>query len=146
MCLKKTASITGCMTILSLRSAILFLARIHNVQKQYGYESEYIFANENGRIHAPVISSCAKNKCKQVGIPYKSIHAYRRTFSSKLKCNGVSTTVAVSLLGHTEGVNEQYYTYDVTEMQDKRTMVEMVTKEIINAKKKETNALPVSEK
>ena len=83
-------------------------------------------------IHAPVLSSCAKNKCKQIGIPYKSIHAYRRTFSSKLKCNGVSTTVVASLLGHTEEVNEQYYTYDITEMKEKQIMVGMVTKEIRN--------------
>ena len=111
---------------------INLLMRIKAVQKKYGFDSEYIFANENGRIHAPVISSCAKNKCKQIGIPYKSIHAYRRTFSSKLKCNGVSTTVVASLLGHTEEVNEQYYTYDITEMKDKQIMVGMVTKEIQN--------------
>lgn len=108
------------------------LVRIKKVQKEYGYDSQYIFANENGRVHAPVISSCAKNKCKQIGIPYKSIHAYRRTFSSNLKCNGVSTTVVASLLGHTEEVNEQYYTYDITEMKEKQVMVGMVTKEIRN--------------
>lgn len=123
---------------------INLLMRIKAVQKKYGFDSEYIFANENGRIHAPVISSCAKNKCKQIGIPYKSIHAYRRTFSSKLKCNGVSTTVVASLLGHTEEVNEQYYTYDITEMQDKHLMVGMVTKDIINTQVlKEENRLPI---
>ena len=58
------------------------------------------------------------------------------------KCNGVSTTVVASLLGHTEEVNEQYYTYDITEMQDKRIMVGMVTKDIINAQtEKETNTI-----
>lgn len=113
---------------------IKLLTKVKNVQKEYGYKSEFIFANENGRVHAPVISSCAKNKCKQIGIPYKSIHAYRRTFSSKLKCNGVSSTVVASLLGHTEEVNEQYYTYDITDVQDKRVMVSMVTKDITNAR------------
>lgn len=52
-----------------------------------------------------------------------------------------------SLMGHTEEVNEQYYTYDITEMQDKQTMVSMVTKEIMNAKnKKETNAVQIDPK
>lgn len=126
---------------------VKLLVRLQKVQKEYKYESEFIFSNENGRIHAPVISSCAKNKCKQIGIPYKSIHAYRRTFSSKLKCNGVSSTVVASLMGHTEEVNEQYYTYDITEMQDKQTMVSMVTKEIINAQKeKETNTILIGQK
>ena len=50
-------------------------------------------------------------------------------------------------MGHTEEVNEQYYTYDITEMQDKQTMVSMVTKEIMNAKnKKETNAVQIDPK
>ena len=64
-----------------------------------------------------------------------------------MKCNGVSTTVAASLLGHTEEVNEQYCTYDITEMQDKRLMVGMVTKDIINTQVIEDGTLfPIGEK
>lgn len=110
------------------------LYRVKKVEERYGYLCEYVFANETGRIHAPVISSCAKNKCKQIGIPVKSIHSYRRTFSSKLKCNGISSTVVASILGHTEEVNERYYTYDVTEMSEKLAWVQAVTKEIVNRK------------
>ena len=44
----------------------------------------------------------------------------------------MSTTVVASLLGHTEEVNEQYYTYDITEMKEKQVIVGMVTKEIRN--------------
>ena len=52
--------------------------------------------------------------------------------------------MVASLLGHTEEVNEQYYTYDITEMQDKRLMVGMVTKDIINTQVlKEENRLPI---
>ena len=108
------------------------LERVKSTEEKYGCLSEYVFSNEKGRIHAPVISSCAKNKCKQIGIPVKSIHSYRRTFSSKLKCNGVSSTVVASILGHTEEVNEKYYTYDVTEMSEKKLWVQAVTKEIVH--------------
>ena len=31
-----------------------------------------------------------------------------------MRCDGVSATVAASLLGHTKEVNEQYYTFDVS--------------------------------
>lgn len=110
------------------------LRKLRKVQEEYGYLNDFIFANEDGRIHAPTISDCARNKCKQVGIPNKSIHAYRRTFSSRLKCNGLSSTVVSALMGHTEEVNEQYYTYDVTDMQDKQLFVQMVTKEIAMSK------------
>ncbi len=87
---------------------------IKKVEISYGYICEWVFANEYGRIHAPVISSCAKNKCRQLGIDEKGIHAYRRTLNSKMRCDGVSATVAASLLGHTKEVNEQYYTFDVS--------------------------------
>jgi len=106
------------------------LIKVREIEKEYGYLGEFIFQNEEGRVRASVISSCAKNKCLQLGIPVKSIHAYRRTFSSKLKCNGVSSTVVSALLGHTEEVNEQYYTYDITNIEEKKLMVGMVTKEI----------------
>lgn len=115
------------------------LRRLRMVQEEFGYLNEFIFANEDGRIHAPTISDCARNKCKQVGIPNKSIHAYRRTFSSRLKCNGLSSTVVSALMGHTEEVNEQYYTYDVTDMQDKQLFVQMVTKEIAISKDETVN-------
>ena len=114
------------------------LRQLRKIQEEYGYLNEFIFANEYGRIHAPVISDFARNKCKQVGIPNKSIHAYRRTFSSKLKCNGLSSTVVSALMGHTEEVNEQYYTYDVSNMQDKQMFVQMVTKEIAMSKEENT--------
>ena len=44
----------------------------------------------------------------------------------------MSTTVVASLLGYIEEVNEQYYTYDITEMKEKQVMVGMATKEIQN--------------
>ena len=122
------------------------LCRVRAAEEKYGYLCEYVFANEAGRIHAPVISSCAKNKCKQIGIPVKSIHTYRRTFSSKLKCNGISSTVVASLLGHTEEVNERYYTYDVTEMTEKQVWVQAVTKDIANKKENPVNAVQGNQK
>ena len=67
-----------------------------------------VFLNENGRVHAPMISSCSKNKCRQVGNSEKGIYAFRRTVNSKMRCEEVSATAA--LLGHTEDVNERYYT------------------------------------
>lgn len=112
---------------------IALLYRLRTIQIEYDYLGDYIFQNEEGRIHAPTISACAKNKCIQLGIPVKSIHSYRRTFSSRLKCRGISSTVVSALLGHTEEVNEQYYTYDVTDIEEKKLMVGMITKEIASS-------------
>lgn len=99
------------------------LERLKSVEQEYGYLCEWVFANEKGRIHAPIISSCAKTKCRQLGIDGKGIHAYRKTLNSNLRCRGVSATVAASMLGHTKEVNEQYYTFDVTDMHERAKIV-----------------------
>ena len=96
-----------------------------------GYICEWVFANENGRIHAPIISSCTKNKCRQVGITEKGIHAYRKTVNSKMGCNGVSSVVAASLLGHSQEVNEEYYTFDVASLEDKIKVVSTMNKQML---------------
>ncbi len=106
------------------------LERIKKVQLQYGFICEWVFADKNGRIHAPVISSCSKNKCRQIGISDKGIHAYRRTVNSKMRCGGVSATVAAALLGHSADVNNQYYTFDTSGLDEKMRIVESVNKKM----------------
>lgn len=103
------------------------LDTVKMVEMKNGYISEWVFSNENGRIHAPIISSCIKNKCRQIGIDEKGIHAFRKTLNSKMRCSGVSATIAASLLGHTEEVNEKYYTFDVSSLKEKNDIVTKVT-------------------
>ena len=99
------------------------LEKLKSVEQEYGYLCEWVFANENGRIHAPMISACSKAKCRQLGIDSKGIHAYRKTLNSNLRCRGVSATVAASMLGHTKEVNEQYYTFDVTDISERAKII-----------------------
>lgn len=103
------------------------LDMVKKVEIQNGYICEWVFANENGRVHAPSISSCIKNKCRQIGIEERGIHALRRTVNSKMRCNGVSATVAASLLGHSEQVNEQYYTFDISTLKQKAEIVSQIS-------------------
>ena len=107
------------------------LDKLKRVEIQYGYVCNWVFANENGRVHSTVISSCSKNKCRQIGITEKGIHADRRTINSKMKCMGVPTVVAASLLGHTEEVNEQYYTFDITNMEEKAKIVSGINRRVV---------------
>ena len=96
------------------------LLRARKAEIKSGFLGEYVFSNENGRIHARTISDCARNKTMSKDfINPKSIHALRRTLNSNLRCNGVSATVAASLLGHSEKVNEENYTYDVSSFAQK---------------------------
>lgn len=106
------------------------LDEIKRVSELNGFLCEWVFSSKEGKIHAPVISSCIKNKCIQLDIEKVGIHACRRTINSKMRCNGVAAPVAASLLGHTEQVNEQYYTFDVVSVKEKADIVSMVNSQI----------------
>lgn len=104
------------------------LGRLEAVEKEYGYFCEWVFANENGRVHTITISDCSKTKCRQLGIDEKGIHAYRKTLNSNLRCMGVSSTVAASMLGHSREVNERYYTFDVSDQSERTRIVSEINR------------------
>ena len=106
------------------------LETVKHIESENGFLCEWVFANENGRLHAPVISSCAKNKCRQIGLDDKGIQAYRRTVNSRMRHNGVPRITTSSLLGHTEEVNEQYYTFDMSTMDEKMKIVSIINQEV----------------
>ena len=106
------------------------LQKIKKAEMQKGWFCEWVFADGNGRIHAPVISSCMKNKCRQLNLPDHGIHSWRKTVNSKMRTNGVSSVIAASLLGHSVQVNEKYYTFDVSDYEEKQKIIENVNKSI----------------
>lgn len=105
---------------------IILFKEIWMVQQKYGFKSEYVFFGYNGRVHAGIISSCLKRKCKSVGVDCKGIHAFRRTLNSKMRCNGVPDVVAASLLGHSPQVNRDYYTFDISSLLEKKDIISAV--------------------
>ena len=103
------------------------LFRVRTYETDHGWFGEYVFQDAEGRITKSKISDTTRNITMSDDFSgIKSIHAIRRTFNSRLKCNGVSTTIASSLLGHTERVNEQNYTYDVSELAEKKRVVNAI--------------------
>lgn len=110
------------------------LDKVKSVEIEYGYFCEWVFADENGRIHAPVISSCSKNKCRQAQVNEggeQGIRIYRRTLNSKLRCNGVPVTIASSMLGHSEQVNKTYYTFDISSNKEKAEILSRINKDTL---------------
>lgn len=105
------------------------LNRIKEYEQSNNLYGRYIFMTSSGRLHANVVSSSIRNRTmtKEFSNP-KSIHAIRRTFNSTLRCMGVSSTIAASLLGHTEKVNDMNYTYDVEALSKKKEYIELVEK------------------
>ena len=104
---------------------LLFEIRDYEIDR--GWFGEYVFQDSEGRITKAKISDAVRNYTMSeefTGI--KSIHDIRRTVNSRMKLNGVSTTTASALLGHSERVNEQNYTYDLSELETKKAIVEQI--------------------
>lgn len=104
------------------------LNTVKDIEQSNGYLTDFIFSNEDGPINFRTISSCLKNKCRQVGMKTIGIHAYRRTVNSKMADDGVSVTVRAALLGHSKEVNERYYTYDISTLTDKINVVSNINR------------------
>ena len=55
-------------------------SRIKTAQITHGITSEYVFANETGRINSHTITCAMSRRCKEAGIAEKRIHAIRKPF------------------------------------------------------------------
>ena len=111
---------------------MMLFSKIKKVQDEYGCYKGFVFStSSDGQVHCRTISDCIRNKCIQIGMRHaKGMNAVRRTVNSKMRCAGVSAPVAASLLGHTEEVNQQNYTYDITHMDYKREVVEKINEKL----------------
>lgn len=109
-------------------------AKIKAVQKKNGIVDKFVFADKNGRITAQAISNAVPRRCRNAGIPEKSIHAIRRTVSSNLRTE-LPLAVVANLLGHLESTNEEFYNYDTTETKLKSQAISNIWKKTCNSSK-----------
>lgn len=105
-----------------------FFDNLKKIEMEYGYLTPYVFSNENGRIHRGTLCSCGQNKCKQAGTTAGGLQVLRRTFNSELRTSGVSSVIASSILGHSQRVNERYYTYDTSNMDYKTEVMHEINR------------------
>jgi integrase len=104
------------------------LTRIKEYETAKGWIGDFVFMDAEGRVSKSKISDTTRNITMSddfTGI--KSIHAIRRTINSRMRCNGVSATLASSLIGNTERVNDRNYTYDITDLEEKREIIDRAT-------------------
>lgn len=96
--------------------------KIRLLQQEHHICSEYIIADLKGRIIAPTISKAMYRRGVEAGIQAKSIHAIRRTVSSRLRTELPRATVAL-IMGHTEEVNDEHYNYDTLSLERKKEIM-----------------------
>lgn len=99
--------------------------RIHILQEEHCIQNDFIIADADGRVIAPTISKAMYRRGVEANIKAKSIHALRRTVSSKLNSRLPSATVAL-IMGHTEEVNLNHYNYDIVELRIKKEAMEQI--------------------
>lgn len=105
------------------------LQRIRNLQEENGMVTDFVLFENGARLTAPTVSKAMYRRGVEANITAKSIHAIRRTVSSKLNANLPRATVAL-IMGHTEEVNENYYSYDIMELEAKRNAMSKILTDV----------------
>ena len=120
------------------------LERIRQVQEQHGILCEWIFTDGNGSYtHARNITDCMTRLCREYQLSGGGITKLRKTTSSDLQSAGTPKTLVASMLGHTPEVNEKYYTYDTSNLIEKKRVIQKRNskiKALIHNEKKPTKA------
>lgn len=104
--------------------------RIQNAHLKYNINSEWLFPHKDyGWTRSNIISSCLKNKCLQLdlGRTY-GIHAFRKTLNSDMRMNNAPAKMCASMLGNSVEVNDQFYYYDTSNLDQKLKFLEEVHK------------------
>ena len=105
------------------------LLRIRKVYMNHGGMCEWVFSSDEKRINLGTLSSCNKNRWKQLGRKAKSgIHGYRHRLSSNLRTKGISATIVASIMGHSVQTNNIHYNRNTASLKE---MVDIITDENI---------------
>ena len=110
----------------------LFLNDMKKLQEQYGITDDFVISTSIGKLHTRNLSDYMVKASKKLGFDIsKNIHSIRRTFNSYLREGGTSALLAGSIIGNTAEVNENYYTYDICDMDTKYRLVTDVENKLL---------------
>lgn len=93
------------------------------------YDDDYMFLNENGRVHTSSLCWRLKKCCKHAKVTPKSMHKIRKTFISTLIDNDVNIDYIRELVGHKSEITT-YNSYCFNRLSDKST--EMILEKALN--------------
>lgn len=106
--------------------ALEYIKRIIDINKQNKvYNDDYLFLTKEGTlITESAVDSQLRNACDKVGIPRRSMHKIRKTYTSTLFAKDVSVTIISKLLGHAdETTTLKYYLFNVEDSQETDAIV-----------------------
>lgn len=108
------------------------LERTWEYESARGWQGDFVFQDTSGRITKRKISDAIRRRTeKDEFFNTKSIHDIRRTLNSNLKSRGITTATTSALLGHTEAVNKNNYTYDMSKLSENKRVLEEISDKIV---------------
>lgn len=90
------------------------LYRVRDIQYKNDCPNEYVFSNKYGKLSPGSIAKVFRHACERTGAEIGSIHAMRKTVSSRLLTMGFPPVAVANMLGHTLQVNATHYAFDMT--------------------------------
>ena len=100
----RTKSDVGNRNVYLSTTARNILKMVHETNIKNGYkDTEYIFVNENGKIHESALNCRLRKYCKNINITKKSMHKIRKTYISTLIDNeNININYIREQVGHTD--------------------------------------------
>lgn len=101
---ERTKSDVGNRNIYLTTTARNILKEIWNCNSEKNYSnSEYIFLNDNKRIHTPALDSRIRKYCNHINISEKGMHKIRKTYVSTLiDCDNININYIRAQVGHAD--------------------------------------------
>ena len=99
---------------------LIFKAKLYNDRNNY-YTDDYIFVNENGRVHFKAIHSRLGKYCRKAGVSKKSVHKIRKTYISTLIDANLNIDQIRRLVGH-EAETTTYNSYCFNRLNESQTI------------------------
>lgn len=102
-----------------------------------GIKSEYMFYEQDiGRLHQHNFRTTLEKLCKECDIPFKSMHKFRKTYSSILIANDVEKRIVQSQMRHRSfETTEKHYLFSTRSREYRRNQINKA--DIINIKQRE---------
>ena len=99
--------------------------RIKKFNNENGFNSEYIFINENdhNRMTSRQIDNYIRTCCNHASIQQKSNHDIRRTVASEMHANGVHIEIIREFLGHSDTRTTWGYIYNVENEENTKRII-----------------------
>lgn len=99
------------------------LHRLYEAQKAQGVDSSYVLESVTGRPTANALEKATLRRAAKADIGTVRPHRIRRTVASNLHHLKLDEATVARIMGHSEEVDREYYTYDVEE--DRRVVTAM---------------------